>query len=85
MTEWYSRNYKPPAARPQQPGELLFEFARASDRSHFRCELRVHDQHDFEAVFFQAGELRIAYTFPTRALAVQWAEKERKHFAKGGE
>jgi hypothetical protein len=71
-----------PQARlsPGQRGELLFEFARASDRAPIRCELRFNgESYGWEAQFLEQGELLYARgTFPTKALAIQWATEERK-------
>jgi hypothetical protein len=71
-----------PAAPPRRskPGELLFEFVRASDRTPISCELRFNgESYGWEAQFLERGELWYAHgAFVTRALAVQWAEEERK-------
>jgi hypothetical protein len=37
---FYSPTAKPAPARIAKPGELLFEFVRASDRARMTCELR---------------------------------------------
>jgi hypothetical protein len=42
------------------------------------CELRDHGAYGVEAQFFQNGEFSRGRRFDTRALAVQWAEEERK-------
>jgi hypothetical protein len=70
-------NHAPPARR--EPGELLFEFVRASDGAPMSCELRVHgESYGWEAQFFERGELVYARgSFVTGALAVRWAELER--------
>jgi hypothetical protein len=62
-----------------RPGERLFEFLRASDRAPMSCELRFNgESYGWEAQFFERGELPYSRGgFVTRALAVQWAEKER--------
>jgi hypothetical protein len=39
---FYSPNLKPASPRQAKPGELLFEFVRASDRVPMSCELRFH-------------------------------------------
>ena len=65
-------------------GELLFEFLRGHDR--IRCELRDHGAYGVEAQFLINEELVIGRTFhqrldPTRtprAMAIAWAEDERK-------
>jgi hypothetical protein len=77
---------EPAKFRGPQPGEVLFEFVRESDRSHFRCELRYHgDVWGVEAQFWMNGELLIGRRFDTRALALQWAMVEREHIEKGNE
>ena len=70
---------KPPAPRQPKPGELLFEFIRASDRAPMSCELRFHgESFGWEAQILR-GELLVSHGgFPLRALAVAWAEGERK-------
>ena len=50
------------------------------------CELRFHgESYGWEAQFLERGELLYSRgAFMTRALAVQWAEEERKAMEKGG-
>jgi hypothetical protein len=73
-------NAPPPPLRKAQPGEVLFEFVRASDRAPMSCELRFNgESYGWEAQFFERGELVISRGgFVLRALAIQWAEHERK-------
>ena len=59
-----------------QAREPLFEFVRGRDR--FACELRYHGAYGVEAQIYVNGELLIGRRFDTRALAVQWAEEERR-------
>jgi hypothetical protein len=49
----------PPARlSPGQPGELIFEFARPSNKAPIRCELRFNgESYGWEAQFFDGGEL----------------------------
>jgi hypothetical protein len=53
---------------------------RESDRAPIRCELRFNgESYGWEAQFLDRGELRYAHgLFVTKALAVRWAEQERK-------
>ena len=45
-------------ARVPRPGELLFQFVRASDRASLSCELRFHgESFGWEAQFLERGEL----------------------------
>jgi hypothetical protein len=85
MSDEYDRLYasvpRPPARlSPGQPGELLFEFRRASDGRLLRVELRFNgESYGWEAQFLEGGELLFSRgTFATRALAIQWAHEERK-------
>jgi hypothetical protein len=66
--------------RVPRPGELLFEFVRASDGAPMRCELRFHGESlGGEAQFFERGEFWYSRgAFVLRRLAIQWAEVERK-------
>ena len=83
---FYAPNYKPPPLRTQRtPGELLFEFVRASDRTPMSCELKFHgESYGWEALFFERGELIYGHgAFVTRALAVHWAEEVRKVIERG--
>lgn len=76
-------NAPPPPPRKATPGELLFEFVRASDDALMTCELRCHgESYGWEAQFLERGEFLYSRRFDTRALAVHWAELERK--ALGG-
>jgi hypothetical protein len=77
-------NYSPPPPRKPKSGELLFEFVRVSDRAPMTCELRFHGESwGWEAQFFERGEFLIGRRFNTRAMAVQWAEEERKTLGHG--
>jgi hypothetical protein len=60
------------------PGELLFEFVRASDSAPMSSELRFHgESYGWEAQFLVRGELFYSHgAFVTRAAAIVWAEAE---------
>jgi len=48
----------PSRLSPARPGELLFEFIRASDAAPIRCELRFNgESYGWEAQFVERGEL----------------------------
>ena len=72
--------------RAPRPGELLFEFIRASDRAPMRCELPFHgESFGWEAQVLKRGELFYSRGgFVLRRLAIAWAEEERKAMEKGG-
>jgi hypothetical protein len=55
--------------RTPKPGELLFEFLRASDRAPMSCELRFHgESYGWESQILERGELFCARNgFVTRA------------------
>lgn len=74
---------KPLAPRQAQPGELLFEFHVERTHTFYRCELRDRGAYGVEAQFLDPTELRLAHLFPSRALAVQWAELERAAIIDG--
>jgi hypothetical protein len=71
---FYSPNAKSPPPRVAQPGELLFEFVRASDGAQMSCELRFNGESSgWEAQFFERGELFYSRGgFVLRELAVRW-------------
>jgi len=73
---------RPPPRQPK-PGELLFEFQRASDKRILRAELRFNgESYRWEVQFLEGGDLVYGRgAFTTRALAVQWAEIERDFIA----
>jgi hypothetical protein len=75
---FYTPNRPPAPPRQPKPGELLFEFHVERTLTFWRVELRDHGAYDVEAQFFDPVDLRLGHTFPTRALAVAWAEEERK-------
>jgi hypothetical protein len=77
---FYSPNAKSATARVAKPGELLFEFVRASDRAPMSCELRFHgESYGWEATFFERGDLLCSHgAFVTRKAAIAWAELERE-------
>jgi hypothetical protein len=70
--------------RQTQPGEKLFEFLLGHDR--IRCELRDHGPYGIEAQFYRNEEFRYGRRFdprldasrPSRELAIQRAEEERR-------
>lgn len=68
-------NHHPPPRRQSHPGELLFEFVRASDRAPMSCELTFHGEYGVEAQVLESGVLRYARRFDTRTQAVQWADR----------
>ena len=43
----------------------------------FSCELKYHGEFGVEAQIFENGDLIVGYRHQTRALAVQWAERQR--------
>jgi hypothetical protein len=79
-----SPNYKPVPARVAKPGELLFEFVRASDRALISYELRFHgESYGWEAQFLDRGDLFYSHgAFITRKAAIAWAELERAAMEK---
>jgi hypothetical protein len=74
----------PPPPRQPRPGEPLFEFIRASDHKRIVVELRFNgESYGWEAQLLEDG-IDLFYSrgvFPTRALAMQWAEQERDAIA----
>jgi hypothetical protein len=56
----------------------LLARAAASISGRWLCELRDHGAYGTEAQFWEHEEFRYSRRFDTRALAVQWAEAERK-------
>jgi hypothetical protein len=73
-----SSKAQPAPAHKAKPGELLFTFFRASDGAAMSCILRPGVEFGVEALILERGELLCSRRFDTRALAVQWAEDERK-------
>lgn len=72
-----------PAPRAADAGrDALRVLPRADTR--WLCELRDHETYGIEAQFWEHEEFRYNRRFETRALAVQWAEEERKAIEKGG-
>jgi hypothetical protein len=62
--------------RVAKPRELVFEFVRG-DHVRWRCELLDHGQYGCEAQILRDEEFSYSQTFPSRPLAVHWAERER--------
>ena len=63
---------------------MLFEFQRASDKRFVRVERRFHgESYGWEVQFIEDDGWHFYGhgAFPTRALAVQWAEVERDFIA----
>jgi hypothetical protein len=84
---WFSPGHREKLApRQLQPGELLFEFCVERTKKLYRVELRDHGEFGVEAQFLDPVDIRIARTFhqymdltrSPRAMAIQWAEEERK-------
>jgi hypothetical protein len=83
--DWYEPRRPAAPARHPQPGELLFEFVRGSDRTPMSCELRFHGQsYGWEAQFLERSEIFASHGgFPLRELAVTWAQEERQIIEHG--
>lgn len=87
---FYAPDLKPAPPRQPQPGELLFEFLVGHNR--WLCELRDHGQYGVEAQFWKNEEFtfsrrfddRLDRTRPPRALAIAWAEEERRALERDG-
>ena len=77
---FYTPNRPPAPPRLRQPGERLFEFLHGHDR--YPVELRDHGAYGVEAQFWQNEEFSYSQRFETRALAIQWAEEERKFLVR---
>ncbi len=75
---FYAPNRPSAPARQLRAGELLFEFHVDRTHTFYRCELRDRGKYGVEAQLVDPVDLRIAHTFPTRELAIAWAEEERK-------
>jgi len=89
---FYSPFRKASPARQPKCGELLFEFYVERTKKVYRCELRDHgDVYGVEAMFFDPLDLVISHCFDSRmnpartprAMAVAWAEEERKAIEMG--
>ena len=82
---FYAPFRTPAPPRQPKPGELLFEFIRASDGVQMSCELRFHgESYGWEAQFFEGGTLFYSRgAFILRETAVRWAEQERKAMEGG--
>jgi hypothetical protein len=87
---FYAPNAKPRPGRTAKPGEALFDFIRASDKARIFCEPRNHgDVYGWEVQFLElvpsmARELVFSRgAWPSRELAIAWAEQERKVLEKG--
>ena len=83
---FYKPSRTPNPRRQPNPGELLFEFVRASDRAPMSCELHFHgESYGWEVQFLERGELRYSHgPFVLRELAAHWADEQRKAMEKAG-
>jgi len=72
------------AARQPVPGELLCKFYSTSRKKFYRIELRDRGQYGVEAQLLDPVEMLYGHLFPARALAIAWAEEQRKAIEKGG-
>jgi hypothetical protein len=73
---YYCPTRKLPSPQVPQSGERLFEFLRGLDR--IVCELCDDGPDGVNVQFFQNDKFSRSRRFGTRALAIQWAEEERK-------
>jgi hypothetical protein len=76
------RTPKPPLPRQPRAGESLWEFRK--DHHTWSAELRYHGEWGVEAQILRDGDLVIGRRFDTKALAVQWADEERKAIQSEG-
>ena len=80
--QFYSPSHKATPSRTPRPGEPLWSFRK--DGATWSAELRYHGEFGVEAQILRESELVIGRRFDTRALAVQWADEERKALARYG-
>jgi hypothetical protein len=81
---FYAPNRPPASPRQPKPGELLCEFQAKRTLKYWRVELRDCGEWGVEAQFFEDGHFSRSHRFPTRELAIAWAEAERRDLEKGG-
>jgi hypothetical protein len=82
---FYAPSQKPAPPRMPQPGEVLFEFVRESDRAHYRCELHESTRsYGFDLRVLRNGDLISSDVFATREFAVRWSHEKRQALEKGG-
>ena len=75
-------NARPGSPRQAVPGELLFEFHVERTKKFYRIELRDRGQYGVEAQVLDPVEFLHGHLFPTRALAIAWAEETRSSMLK---
>jgi hypothetical protein len=75
VSDFYAPNHQAPQTKPR-PGEPLWSVRK--DHVTWSAELRFHGEFGVEAQILRDGGLVIGRRFDTRALAIQWAEEERK-------
>ena len=66
------------------PREVLFEFVREADHTHFQCEVAYSDNwYGVEAILLKNGEPFFSRLLDSRIQAARWAKSKREHIAKG--
>jgi hypothetical protein len=70
---WNSPQPRPCKPRPCDPLWSVWHNHHA-----YAAQLRYHGEYGVEAQILRDGDVLVGYRFQTRALAVQWAEEERK-------
>jgi hypothetical protein len=75
--------HEPPRlAQREKRRDLLFAMTKGTWR--LECSLLYHGEFGVEAQFTIDGGLHVARTFPMKALAVAWAESERRDRREDG-
>ena len=70
-----------PTSRVVPRPALLWEFRK--DHVTYSCEVRYHGEWGVEVQILRDGDLCMRWRFNTLALAVQWAEGERRDIEAG--
>jgi len=82
MTEWYSPDRKPPAARTQcASGELLWEMH--VKHIFWRAELFDEQAYGFVVRLFRGGDFFGSRRWANREAATAWANDQRGDIEKG--
>jgi hypothetical protein len=68
--------HSPSPSSVPRPGQHLWSLRKEGVT--WEAELRYHREYGVEAQILRQGELVIGRRFDTRALAVQWADNERR-------